>query len=154
MIRTLVLLLLSVPSFAQIKGNAGFIANFTPATNWGFNAGISYDIPKTGDQVGYMVMENNYKAYYIPYYGTKIGKQTKFLSGINFVNDYSGDYRRLSQTFMVGFNYDFVKPYADQPFSFYTGFLYTQNYFLLRAGFDLEFWDGNNHKQKSKRRRL
>lgn len=150
----IVLLLLSSSTFAQITGNTGFIANFTPTSTWGFNIGVSYTIPKTQDQVGYMVMENNWKAYYIPYYGTKIGKQTRFLSGINFVNDYSGSSRVLSQTFMIGFNYDFKKSRPDDLFSFYGGFLYTHNYFLVRTGFNLDFWDGDNTKKRRKWNRL
>lgn len=139
---------LSVPAMAQINLNTGFIGNFTPEFRMGYNIGASYEIPRTKDLVGYMVMENHWRAYYIPYYGTKIGKQTRFLSGINFVNDYSGPSRQLSQSFMVGVNYDFKKNQADDIFNFYGGFMYTHQYFLLRAGINLAAWTGNMRKRR------
>jgi len=146
---TVLLLTASLNAFSQINVNAGFIGNATPQTTMGFNIGVSYEIPKTKDLVGYMVMENSYKAYYIPYYGTKLGPRTRFLSGINFVNDYSGSSRVLSQTFAVGVNYDFKPVRRDDIFNFYTGFMYTHNYFLARFGFNMEAWSGKKKKRKS-----
>lgn len=146
--RVLLLLLISLPGFSQIHVQSGFISNFTPETSWGFNIGASYDIPKTGDRIGYTVMTHDYRSYYIPYYGAKLGKQTRFLGGVNFINDYTGKDRILSKSYMVGFNYDFNKPYKDEPLGFYTGFMYTNEYFLIRAGMDLGMWTGYFRKKR------
>lgn len=120
--------------------NAGALGNFTPRSTMGISAGASYEIPKTNDLVGYMVMTNNFRTYNIPYYGTKLGRQTRLLGGVNFVNDYSGCKRVLSQSFMVGFNYDFKKPTPQDLFNMYGGFIYTHQYFLFRAGFNISPW--------------
>lgn len=147
--RNFLLMLLFVPafSFAQVNLNAGLIANFTPTSTMGFDVGASYQMYETRDVVGIMIMDNNYKAYYIPYYGSKIGKQTRILAGMNFVNDYSGDKRVLKQTYMMGFNYDFKKVRPDDIFNFYAGFVYTNQYVLLRAGFNLDAWGKKRKKQ-------
>lgn len=145
--RTIILLLISLPTFSQINLNAGLVGNFNP-NRMGINIGASYEIPKTKDLAGFMVMTNNFRTYNIPYYGAKIGKQTRLLGGMNFVNDYSNG-RVLSQSFMVGFNYDFKKP-KDDLFNMYTGFVYTHQYFLFRAGFNIET-HGNKVKKRVRR---
>lgn len=148
--RTIILLLISLPTFSQINLNAGLVGNFNPSATMGINIGASYEIPRTKDLVGYMVMTNNFRTYNIPYYATKLGKQTRLLGGINFVNDYSGQTRSLGQSFILGFNYDFKKPQKDDLFNMYGGFVYTAQYFLFRVGFNIE----TNGKVKKRVRRM